>query len=54
VELGRAFAEQAALDRRTSFDIEAWQSQQLRFVLVSDADPAGIDNLAHLLKQVNQ
>ena len=54
VELGRAFAEQTALDRRTSFGIEAWQSQQLRFVLVSDADPAGIDNLARLLKQANQ
>jgi anti-sigma factor RsiW len=53
VELGRAFAEQTALDRRTSFGIEAWQSQQLRFVLVSDADPAGIDNLARLLKQAN-
>ena len=53
VDLGRALTEQAGLDRRTSFGIEAWQSQQLRFVLVSDADPAGIDNLARLLKQVN-
>jgi len=54
VDLGRALTEQTGLDRRTSFGIEAWQSQQLRFVLVSDADPAGIDNLARLLKQVNQ
>jgi anti-sigma factor RsiW len=54
VDLGGALAGQAAQDRRTSFGIEGWQSQQLRFVLVSDADPAGIDNLARLLKQVNQ
>jgi anti-sigma factor RsiW len=53
MELGRTFMESAVLDRRTSFGIEAWQSRQLRFVLVSDADPAGIDNLARLLKQVN-
>jgi anti-sigma factor RsiW len=54
VDLGPAFSEQTRLDRGTSFGIEAWQSQQLRFVLVSDADPAGIDNLARLLKQANQ
>ena len=53
VDLERALTEQAELDRRTSFGIEAWQSQRLRFVLVSDADPAGIDNLGRLLKQVN-
>jgi anti-sigma factor RsiW len=53
VELGLAFAERATPDRRTSFGVEAWQSQQLRFVVVSDADRAGIDNLARLLKQVN-
>jgi len=54
VDLGGALAGQAAQDRGTSFGIEGWQSQQLWFVLVSDADPAGIDNLARLLKQVNQ
>jgi anti-sigma factor RsiW len=54
MELGRTFMEPAALDRRTSFGIEAWQSRQLSFVLVSDADPAGIDNLARLLKQANE
>jgi len=53
-DLGRAFSQQSELDRSTSFGIEAWQSQQLSFVLVSDADPAGIDNLARLLKQANQ
>jgi anti-sigma factor RsiW len=54
VDLGRAFSERAAVDRGTSFGIEGWQSPQLRFVLVSDADPAGIDNLARLLKQANE
>ena len=53
MDLGRTFLEPAVLDHRTSFGIETWQSQQLRFVLVSDADPAGIDNLARLLKQAN-
>jgi anti-sigma factor RsiW len=54
VDLGPTFSPGAILDRGTSFDIETWRSQQLRFVLVSDADPAGIDNLARLLKQVNE
>ena len=54
VDLGRAFSEPAGVDRGTSFGIEGWQSQQLRFVLVSDADPAGIDNLARLLKLANE
>jgi hypothetical protein len=54
VELGPAFSPSAILDRDTSFGIETWKTQQLRFVLVSDADPTGIDNLARLLKQVNE
>jgi anti-sigma factor RsiW len=54
VDMGRAFHEKTGLDRGTSFGIESWQSQQLRFVLVSDADPAGIENLARLLKQANE
>ena len=54
VDMGRAFQEKTGLDRGTSFGIESWQSQQLRFVLVSDADPAGIENLARLLKQANE
>jgi anti-sigma factor RsiW len=54
VDLGQPFSPDAILDRDTSFGIETWKSQQLRFVLVSDADPAGIDNLARLLKQVNE
>ena len=54
IDLGRTFTDLAVMDRRTSFGIEAWQSQQLKFVLVSDADPVGIDNLARLLKQANE
>jgi anti-sigma factor RsiW len=53
VDLIQAFSVPPGLDRGTSFGIEAWQSQQLMFVLVSDADRASIENLAHLLKQVN-
>jgi anti-sigma factor RsiW len=54
VDLGRTFAEPVGLDRGTSFEIKAWPSQQLRFVLVSDADHPAIENLARLLKQVNE
>jgi anti-sigma factor RsiW len=54
VDLGPSLFPGAILDRGTSFGIETWKSQQLRFVLVSDADPTGIDNLARLLKQANQ
>ena len=54
VDLGRAFLESAEPGRGTSFGIEAWQSKQLCFVLVSDAEPAGIENLTRLLKQVNE
>jgi anti-sigma factor RsiW len=53
-DLGPAFSPGPILDRGTSFGIETWKSQQLRFVLVSDAEPAGIDNLARLLKQANE
>ena len=48
------FPPTTAVDRRTSFGIKTWQSEKLRFVLVSDADPSGIDNLARLFKEANQ
>jgi anti-sigma factor RsiW len=54
VDLVPAFSPAAILDRGTSFGIETWKSQQLRFFLVSDADPTALDNLARLLKQVNE
>lgn len=50
----REFLRTTAVDRRTSFGMETWQSGKLRFVLVSDADPSGIDNLARLFKEANQ
>jgi anti-sigma factor RsiW len=50
----REFPRSTAVDRRTSFGIETWQSAKLRFVLVSDADPSGIDRLARLFKEANQ
>lgn len=53
-DLQRDFPVSMAVDHRTSFGVESWQSHGLRFVVVSDADPAGIDNLARLLKNVNQ
>jgi anti-sigma factor RsiW len=53
-DLQRDFPVSMAVDHRTSFGVESWQSHGLRFVAVSDADPAGIDNLARLLKNVNQ
>jgi anti-sigma factor RsiW len=50
----REFPRTTAVDRRTSFGMETWQSEKLRFVIVSDADPPGIDNLARLFKEANQ
>ena len=53
-DLGRAFSKPTVRDRRTSFGIEAWQTKQLSFALISDTDSAGTENLARLLKQVNE
>ena len=39
---------------RNSFNIETWQSHDLRFFIIGDADPAGIEKLVQLLKQANQ
>ena len=50
----REFPRTTAVDRRTSFGMETWQSAKLRFVLVSDTDPSGIDKLASLFKEANQ
>ena len=50
----REFPASSAVDRRTSFGMETWQSQKLRFVLVSDADSSAIDKLARLLKDANR
>jgi anti-sigma factor RsiW len=48
------FPPSTAVDLRTSFGMGTWQSARLRFVVVSDADPSGIDKLARLFKEANQ
>lgn len=54
VDINREFPRSAAVDQRTSFGMETWRSERLRFVLISDADPSGIDKLAHMLREANQ
>jgi anti-sigma factor RsiW len=39
---------------RNAFSVETWQSQGLRFFVIGDAEPAGIEKLAKLLKAANQ
>jgi anti-sigma factor RsiW len=53
-EMARAFSGSTGVRHRNSFGIETWESQGLRFVIISDAEPAGIDKLAASLKQANQ
>jgi anti-sigma factor RsiW len=53
-EMEHDFHRSTAIDRRTSFGLETWRSGELRFVLVSDADPSGIENVARLLKEANK
>ena len=52
-QLARAFAGFNNVQRRNSFAVDTWSSQGLRFVLISDADPAAIDKLSQLFKQAN-
>jgi anti-sigma factor RsiW len=52
-EMDRAFAVPAGVRHRDAFSIETWQSQGLRFFVIGDAEPAGIDKLAQLLKAAN-
>jgi anti-sigma factor RsiW len=52
-EMGQAFPASTGVLHRNSFGTETWHSQGLRFVMISDADAAGIDNLARSLKQAN-
>ena len=53
-EMEHDFDRSTAIDRRTSFGLETWRSGELRFILVSDADPSGIENIARLLKEANK
>jgi anti-sigma factor RsiW len=52
-EMDRAFALTAGVLHRNAFSVETWQSQGLRFFVIGDAEPAGIDKLAQLLKVAN-
>lgn len=52
-ELARAFAGPTSVEHRNSFSIDTWTSQELRFVIIGDADPAAITNLAQLLREAN-
>ena len=52
-DLARAFAGPSGVEHRNSFSIDTWSSQDLRFVVIGDADPAAITKLAQLLRQAN-
>ena len=52
-ELARAFAGPSSVEHRNSFNIDTWTSQDLRFIIVGDAEPAALTKLAQLLKQAN-
>jgi anti-sigma factor RsiW len=39
---------------RNSFNVETWRSNNLRFFIIGDADPAGIEKLVQSLKHANQ
>jgi len=53
-ELARAFAGPTSVEHRNSFSIDTWTSQDLRFVVIGDADPAAITKLVQLLRAANQ
>jgi anti-sigma factor RsiW len=53
-DMNGRFPGSMTVEHRASFGVETWHSPELRFVLVSDADPPGIEKLAHLFKVANQ
>jgi len=53
-EMDKAFALPAGVRHSNAFSVESWQSEGLRFFVIGDAEPAGIDKLAQLMKVVNQ
>jgi anti-sigma factor RsiW len=53
-EMGQAFSASTGVRHRNSFSVETWQGEGLRFFVVGDAEPPGIDKLAQMLKQVNE
>ena len=53
-ELARAFPLAGVVQNRTSFTVDTWHSQDLRFFVVGDTEPPEIDLLAHALRQANE
>jgi anti-sigma factor RsiW len=54
LDMQKQFPHTDTVDERTSFGVETWHSKTLRFLVVSDADPAAIEKLAQLMRQANQ
>jgi anti-sigma factor RsiW len=50
---GESFFPQG-VTHRNSFNVDAWQSQNLRFFVIGDADVSEIRNLSDLLKHANE
>lgn len=50
----RLFAAAEGVKNRDSFNVESWQSHDLRMIVIGDAEQPEIDRLAHLLMQANQ
>jgi anti-sigma factor RsiW len=44
----------AGVTHRNSFNVDAWQSQNLRFFVIGDADASEIRSLSDLLKHANE
>ncbi len=50
----RSFPVSTDVLRRNSFSMETWRSQQLRFVLISDADAGSVERLARVFRDANR
>ena len=50
----RLFASSGGVKNRESFNVESWQSHDLRMIVIGDAEQTEIDRLAHLLMQANE
>jgi anti-sigma factor RsiW len=50
----RSFPVSTDVLRRSSFSMETWRSQQLRFVLISDADAGSVERLARAFRDANR
>jgi anti-sigma factor RsiW len=52
-EMARVFPAVGTVRQRDSFNVATWQTSELRFVVIGDADAAGIEKLAGMMKQAN-